>query len=100
MRKREITPDQIMADVVERLLDAREWANATAVEGMTSYTCDMFALAATEIRRLREPFRHADDMDWDQLFKMLPDSGHGKFWKAVMKEMRVALAVSKGGPPT
>lgn len=42
-----------------------------------------------------EPFkralRNADDKDWEQLFKMIPDSGHGKFWKAVMTEIRAAM---------
>ena len=42
-----------------------------------------------------EPFkaalRNADDKDWEHLFRMLPDSGHGKFWKAVMTEIRAAM---------
>ena len=36
-------------------------------------------------------FRNADDKDWDHLFRMLPDSGHGKFWKAVMTSVRAEL---------
>lgn len=43
------------------------------------------------IRKLRHPFRNADNQDWDQLFRMIPDSGYGKFWKAVMTETRQAL---------
>lgn len=48
--------------------------------------------AADEIERLRHPFRNADGLDWEHLFRMLPDSGHGKFWKAVLTEARAALA--------
>lgn len=36
-------------------------------------------------------FRKADKMDWEHLLKMLPDSGHGKSWKAVLAEARQAL---------
>ena len=36
-------------------------------------------------------FRNADDKDCDHLFRMLPDSGHGKFWKAVMTAVRAEL---------
>ena len=44
-----------------------------------------------EIDALRHPFRNADDMDWDWLMARLGDSGHGRFWRAVMTECRVAL---------
>lgn len=37
-------------------------------------------------------FRNADNQDWDHLMHMIPDSGHGKFWKAVFAEVRTALA--------
>lgn len=43
------------------------------------------------LRLLRHPFRNADSKDWGHLMQMIPDSGHGKFWKAVMTEMRGAL---------
>tara|TARA_R110000868_G_scaffold32618_1_gene118771 strand:- start:646 stop:807 length:162 start_codon:yes stop_codon:yes gene_type:complete len=46
---------------------------------------------ADKVRELRAPFRNVDAKDWEHLFKMLPDSGHGQFWKAVMKEMQAAL---------
>jgi hypothetical protein len=49
-------------------------------------------MAELEIERLRHPFRNADKLDWEHLFKMLPDSGHGKFWKAVLTEAKAALA--------
>lgn len=35
---------------------------------------------------LRRAFRNADDMDWWHLERCIPDSGHGRFWKAVFKE--------------
>lgn len=40
---------------------------------------------------LRRHFRNADDKDWEHLFRMLPNSGHGKFWKAVMAAVRAEL---------
>ena len=40
---------------------------------------------------IKRHFRNADDMDWDHLFKMIPDSGHGKFWKEVLMSVRVEL---------
>ena len=36
-------------------------------------------------------FRYADNLDWEHLLKMIPDSGHGRFWKAVLTEAREAL---------
>lgn len=47
--------------------------------------------ALIEITKLRYPFRNADALDWEHLFKMLPNSGHGQFWKAVLAEMKTAL---------
>ena len=44
---------------------------------------------------LRHPFRNADKLDWEHLFKMLPDSGHGQFWKAVLTEAKAALAANQ-----
>ena len=44
------------------------------------------------IAELERPYRNADDKDWEHLFRMLPDSGHGKFWKDVMREVRAATA--------
>ena len=57
--------------------------------------CRIANEAADEIDKLRKPFRFADKLDWMQLFDMLPDSGHGKFWKEVLREARDALAVNK-----
>lgn len=45
-------------------------------------------------------FRNADAMDWDRLFEMLPDSGYGKFWKAVMREAKEALEQDTWPCPT
>lgn len=41
---------------------------------------------------LMEPFRNVYAKDWEHLFAMLPDSGHGQFWKAVMKDLSAVLA--------
>ena len=49
-------------------------------------------VVVAELDRLRRPFRNVDDMDWEHLFNMIPDSGHGKFWKSVLAEVRTALA--------
>ena len=51
-----------------------------------------FAIVPIADARLRQAFRNADSLDWEHLFRMLPDSGHGKFWKAVLTEARAALA--------
>lgn len=40
---------------------------------------------------LRAAFRNVDDKDWEHLFKMLPNSGHGQFWRAVMHDAKIAL---------
>lgn len=41
--------------------------------------------------KLARHFQNADDMDWEHLFKMLPDSGHGKFWRSVLSSVRAEL---------
>lgn len=41
---------------------------------------------------LYHAFRNADEKDWEHLFLMLPDSGHGQFWKTVLFEVKTALA--------
>lgn len=40
---------------------------------------------------LAHAFRNADEQDWAHLFRYLPDSGHGQFWKAVFGEVRASL---------
>jgi hypothetical protein len=77
-------------DIIDEL---RAWpARGDGSDGMSAHTVgEMMNAAADEIERLRHPFRCADHLDWDHLFKMIPDSGHGKFWKTVMSEMRTAL---------
>lgn len=44
---------------------------------------------------VRHAFRNADAKDWEHLLRCIPDSGHGKFWKAVFEEVREALHDSK-----
>lgn len=44
-----------------------------------------------EIERLRDPFRAVDAQDWEFVMGALPDGGRGRFWKAVLGEMRAAL---------
>ena len=46
------------------------------------------------IEELEAPFRNADRLDWDHLMQMLPDSGHGRFWKAVFAELRPLIKKS------
>ncbi len=49
--------------------------------------------AANEIERLRHPWRAVDNQDWDYLLKTaLGYGGRDKFWRAVLTEMRAALA--------
>jgi hypothetical protein len=45
---------------------------------------------------LRHAFRNADESDWRHLFAVVPDTGRGRFWKAVFTEVRAALAAAKG----
>lgn len=40
---------------------------------------------------LRHAFRNANESDWSHLFAVLPDTGRGRFWQAVMAEARTAL---------
>lgn len=46
-----------------------------------------------EIERLRAPFRACDEEDWQYLASVIPDGGRGRFWKAVLREVRGALFV-------
>jgi hypothetical protein len=45
-----------------------------------------------DVDAVRHAFRNADAKDWEHLLRYIPDSGHGKFWKAVFAEVREALA--------
>lgn len=47
--------------------------------------------AATEIEKLRLPFRAVDAEDWAFLMERLGDGGRGRFWKSVFAELRAAL---------
>jgi hypothetical protein len=51
--------------------------------------------AIAEIKRLRaihHAFRAVDDLDWRHLDSFIPQSGHGKFWRAVFAEVRAAIS--------
>ena len=48
------------ADIVARLRDGQQWAEASIVEGLTSYTIDMLKEAANEIERLRSLLADAE----------------------------------------
>lgn len=51
-----------------------------------------------KMKRVVEAFEHADWLDWQYLFEnLLNDSGHGKFWKAVMMEVGAGIASLDGG---
>jgi len=49
----------------------------------------------TKIDRLKAAFRNVDASDWTHICSMLPDTGQGKFWRAVLYEARTALEASK-----
>lgn len=52
------------------------------------------ALSATKPAQddVRRAFCAVDELDWKHLISFIPDSGHGKFWKAVFAEVRTALS--------
>lgn len=41
--------------------------------------------------RLAAAVRNVDEIDLFHLERWLPDSGHGRFWKAVVQELRIAI---------
>lgn len=47
--------------------------------------------AESDVRRLLKPWRAVDAQDWQYLVSVIPDGGRGRFWKAVLGEMRAAL---------
>ena len=53
--------------------------------------------APVETDAVRRAFCAADDIDWAHLDQFIPQSGHGRFWKAVFAEVRTALS-SDGEP--
>lgn len=78
-----------MSNIVARLRSGYHNLEQEIIGGLTH---DRRCLeAADEIERLRQPFRNADDKDWEHLFRMLPQSGHGQFWRSVLTEARAAL---------
>lgn len=59
-------------------------------------TTDTEAMRAALVKA----FENADALDWEHLFNMLPESGHGKFWRAVLTEAKAALALPQGADPS
>ena len=47
---------------------------------------------ADRVEAVARAFRNADGLDWNWLNNQIGDSGHGKFWKAIMAEVRAALS--------
>lgn len=41
---------------------------------------------------VQHAFRAADDIDWKHLDQFIPQSGHGRFWRAIFAEVRAALS--------
>jgi len=78
--------NDLAAAEIERLeaeIDDERQAHQVCVE--------MRNAAVAEIERLWAPFRGVDSFDWAFLMGALPDGGRGRFWKAVLQEMRAAL---------
>lgn len=48
-----------------------------------------------EIAKLRRPYRAVDGEDWDFIMGILGDGGRGRFWKAVLTEVRAALILER-----
>jgi hypothetical protein len=44
-------------------------------------------------RPLSDAFESADEIDWWHLLRCIPDSGHGRFWKTVFREIRSDLGL-------
>lgn len=47
----------------------------------------------TPDQKIVHAFRNVDSLDWRHLYLFIPDSGHGKFWKAVFREVQEAMAL-------
>tara|TARA_R110000851_G_C13102466_1_gene568863 strand:+ start:3056 stop:3445 length:390 start_codon:yes stop_codon:yes gene_type:complete len=93
------------------------FAKAKYPNGIDQYEAEQFPLylndaraaleAAAATRRAQSvivgdgvahAFRNADASDWQHLFAVLPDTGRGRFWKAVMTEARTAINAEVDGP--
>jgi hypothetical protein len=72
---------------------AHDWRTACLKCGIFKGS-DLYASEPITAREVtaKHIFRNADDSDWDHLFVMLHDTGRGRFWKAVLTEMRALLA--------
>jgi hypothetical protein len=88
----------------DELLDLAEWARATESlfpahtlkYARMAELLGNYAVLKARVAELENPFRAADDIDWAHLDQFIPQSGHGRFWKAVFAELRAAL--SHAGP--
>ena len=47
-------------------------------------------------QKVAHAFRAVDDIDWEHLDQFIPQSGHGRFWRAVFQEVRAALSTNPG----
>lgn len=76
-----------MSDIVERLRFDAARCEADFSRGIATNIVE----AADEIERLRDPYRAVDDEDWQFIMSKLGNGGRGRFWKAVLTEVRGAL---------
>jgi hypothetical protein len=78
------------AEQAERAVDVLESQLAAEKDESASY--HKFWIEERHRReKLAHPFRSVDALDWKHLLSFIPESGHGKFWKAVFAEVRAAL---------
>jgi hypothetical protein len=64
-----------------------DWEDRIYNEGYRDGKAELRA----ENERLRAPWRNVDERDWIDAFALLGDGGRGKFWRAVLAEMRSAM---------
>lgn len=76
--------------------DPQLWSVATPYPRGDKHADAAFIVKAVNnhdaLVKIAEAFRNADAQDWAHLFRFIPESGHGKFWKDVFMEIREALA--------
>jgi hypothetical protein len=68
--------------------DLEKWRGSMKIETED----DRVSALEAEIERLQHPWRAVDDQDWNYVLAALNDSGRGRFWKAVLRQMRTALS--------
>lgn len=69
--------------------------NAGLINEVSETAFMTFVLGGARTNSLAHHFRNADSIDWDHLKSFIPDSGHGKFWKALFKEIEFSLETVK-----